>query len=494
MKKTFLFIASVIIMSFSFQTKTQEQILLPVEELKLKNGLTVLLLKRDGAPVFSANIRIAVGSIDEPEGYTGIAHFFEHMAFKGTTKIGTKNYAEESKVLKKLHEVGTEIVQKKKAKAPKEEIEALEKKLHELEAEDDKFIEQNEFMRLFQRNGGGDINATTSSDYTNYFVSLPINKMELWAYLESSRLHDLVFREFYKERDVVFEERRMRYDNDPEGMLYEKLLYTAFDKNPYRHPVSGTAEDIPNYTFEAALNFYKTHYIPSRITIALVGNFDVAETKKIIEKYFGKLEAKKDENKIPDVNDLGTGYPRKQVLKAPYDPRLYIAFHRPKFPHADDEVLDVIHQILCEGRTSRMFTRLVKEKQIAADVDCGASLPGNRLDGLFTFYATPLSPHTNDEVEKEILSVLEEFKKNPVSKKELDKVKNQMDADLIWSLKSNKGLASLLTLYQSLAGDWKYLYTVQKRLEAITPEDVLKVANTYFVPGRQVTVTLEKTK
>lgn len=413
-----------------------------VKKIRLDNGLTVLLVKRDGAPVFSGYIRIKVGSIEDPPGLSGMAHFFEHMAFKGTPLIGQ---------------------------------------------------EQNEFVKIYERNGGSDLNATTSTDFTEYFVSLPSNRLELWAYMESERLIHPVFREFFKERDVVVEERRMRYDNDPDGKLYEHFMKEAMAGTPYGKSVIGTPDQINNFNFDNAGAFRSRYYIPSRMVVTLVGNFDEERAINLVKKYFGRIPAKEEPEGPPAASpEAVTPLPREETVTGGDEPRFYLGYPRPAYPHPDDPLFDVIQVLMCEGRTSRLFTSLVKEKNMAAKVSCYSSLPGNRLDSVFSFYAVPLSGYSNKQVAEAIKEEIEKLKKEPPTLAEMEKVKTKVSADLIWALKSNMGMANWLSYFETLTGDWQYFYTFQELVNRATPEDVQRVAQKYFVPEKQVTVTLEK--
>ncbi|MBI2339821.1 MAG: insulinase family protein [Deltaproteobacteria bacterium] len=471
-----------------------------VRKVTLENGLTALLIKREGAPIFSAHVRVKVGNIEEPKGSSGLAHFFEHMAFKGTPEIGVRDYPAEEKILAEMHAVGTELAQRRRKGESEEELEPLAEKLHALEEKDQTLLVKNEFVQIYQRNGGDDVNATTSNDFTNYYVSLPASKMELWAHLESERLLRPVLREFYKERDVVAEERRMRYDNDPDGKLYEAFLSTAFDANPYPSGtvspygvnVIGIPSDIRNYTFEAAMDFRRKYYIPSRMVVTVAGNFDVDTAERLVREYFGKLPKKADTPLAFEPQKPDGSFPREKVITGRDEPRFYVGFHRPAFPHPDDEIFDVLENLLCDGRTSRLFSLLVSQKKLVSEVDCYATLPGARLDSLFAFYAVPLKSADSRVVRKEILDQVDLLKREPVKPEELEKVKNKISASLIWSLKENMGLASMLGYFESLTGDWKYIYRLQKRIGEIAPADVQRAAQTYFVPGREVTVYLEK--
>lgn len=470
-----------------------ERFHLDVYTLKLDNGLTALLVRREGAPVFSSYVRIKVGNIEEPRGSSGLAHFFEHMAFKGTDRIGTRDYAAEKVVIEKMRVIGEEIVDREEKKAPPDVIARLKAELKNLQAEQAKLIEPNEFVRIYQRNGGGDLNATTSNDFTNYFVSLPSNKIHLWAYLESERLKNLVLREFFKERDVVIEERRMRYENDPDGKLYEAFMREAFTVSPYGINVIGWPEEIGHLTPTKAESFFQSNYFPSRIVLALVGNFDLNEAEAAIRENFGSIPGNKGQAPAEAKNpEEPPPFPREKTVKESVEPRFYMGFHRPSYPHPDDEVFDMIEVILCEGRTSRLYSTLVEKKKLATAVDCYASLPGSRLNGLFSFYALPIKPHGNRVVLEEIKAQLDRLKTERVGPVELEKTRNHIEAELIWAMKTNKGLAGWLTYFQSLTGDWKYIYRLQNRIREISAEDIRRVAVTYFVPEKEVTVLMER--
>lgn len=464
-----------------------------VKRIVLDNGLTVLLLNRKGAPVFSAQIKVRVGNIEEEAGAHGLAHFFEHMAFKGTDKIGTCDYEKERKLLEAIFKIGTRIVQMRKAGKDPSEYADLVKKRDQLRAQQDKYVVKNEFTKIYQRVGGIDLNATTSNDFTTYYISLPANMMELWAYMESERLRKPVLREFFTEVDVVAEERRMRLDNTPQGQLYEAYLGKAFDKSPYRIAVIGPAADIQNYTPGVARAFYEKYYIPSRMVVAVVGHFDLKEAERILRRYFGRLTARADPgDAFGGENFDPATFPRETTVTGPERPRFYLGYHRPAHPHPDDIVFDVIQNLLCEGRTSRLYKKLVLEEKSAAYVACYVSVPGARLDSLFTFFAMPLEGHTNRDLKDKIKKELTRLADKGPTDKELQKIKNNIDAELIYSLESNAELAAQLAFYESLTGNWEYLYELQDRIHKMTIADVRRVAAKYFVPEREVAAYYEE--
>lgn len=464
-----------------------------VKKVVLDNGMTFLLLKREGAPVFSAEIKVRVGNIEEDPGSYGLAHFFEHMAFKGTDKIGSKDFTKEGPILDQIFALGTKIVEMKKQGLDPPLYEDLLAKRKALEKQQNEFIDKNEFTRIYQKNGGLNLNATTSNDYTTFYVSLPVSKLELWAYMESSRLMNPVMREFFTEVNVVAEERRMRIDNSPQGKLYAAFVDKAFDNSPYKILVIGPAQDIQNYTPAEARAFYEKYYIPSRMVVALVGNFNVNEAEKTVRKYFSKLPAKTNEEKTfkPEVFDKGS-FPREVTVTGPEEPRFYLAYHRPTHPDPDDVVFDVLQNILCQGRTSRLYKKLVLETKKVSSVTCYGSVPGGRLDSLFTFYTVPLEGHASKVIKEDIKNELKKLIEEGPSENELQIVKNNLDASFIYPLQSNSGLASQLAFYEILTGDWKYIYHLQDRVHAINAEDVKRVAKKYFVEEREVSAYMEK--
>lgn len=465
-----------------------------VRKIKLDNGMTFLLLDRGVAPVFSVQLKVKVGNIEEDPGASGLAHFFEHMAFKGTDKIGTTDFAAEKPLLDQVLAVGAEIARMKKEGRPPGDYAELVEQRRALEAEENRLIVKNEYVSLFQRHGGADLNASTSNDFTTYYVSLPANKLEMWAYMESERLRNRVFREFFTEVDVVAEERRMRIDSTPDGRLYEAFMDLGFDASPYkRHPV-GYARDIQTYEPNAAMDFYSRYYIPSRMVAVLVGRFDADAAERIIRKYFSRLPVGEDRPHEVNPEPSDAAYPRSLTLNEDGQPRFYVGYRRPAYPHADDNVLDVVQDLMCQGRASRLFKRLVIEDRSVSQVMCYASIPGARLDSLFTFYATPLAGHSNGEVKKVIEDEIAKMIHEGPTPEELQVVKNRSAADLVYSLKSNDGLAGTLAFYESLTGDWKYMYEAQNRIAAMTADDVKRVMAAYFTPSREVAAYLESNK
>ncbi|THJ18434.1 MAG: insulinase family protein [Nitrospira sp. CG24B] len=471
-----------------------------VIEHRLANGLTVLMVERHQTPVVSINITFAVGGIDEQVGQTGLAHLYEHMAFKGTRGVGTTSYENEQPILDELALVGTELDQRQRDLATKgsgataEEraaIASLQNRLVELQTQASRYVVGNEMALLYQRHGGVGLNASTGKDVTRYMISLPSNRLPLWAAIESDRMANPVLREFYKERGVVMEERRLRNEDSPNGLLFETFTSAAFRAHGYGVPTIGWGSDILSLTPAATEAFFKTHYGPNRATIALVGDINPQETIALIEQTFGKIPAAPPAPPLVTIEPEQRGERRVDV-EFNAEPAIVIGYHKPTLGDSDDDVFDVIDAVLSDGLTSRLHHKLVREKRLAVSVGSDASHPGVRAPNLFVVTATPLAPHTTAEVETAIYEELERLKREPVSSQELEKVLNNLDADLVRGLRSNSGLAAQLSLYQAVAGGWRYIVTSRDKVAKVTAADVQRVATQYFTKSNRTVAVLVK--
>ena len=463
-----------------------------VVKTKLDNGLVVLMLKRTFSPTVSLYVRYRVGAVDEIQGQTGAAHFLEHLMFKGTTTIGAKNYPEERKILTQIEEVGQALDKEKmREKADQRIIERLALRLKELQAKQRRYYTPNEIDRLYTENGGLGMNASTGQDVTTYFLSLPANKIELWARIESDRLLHPVFRDFYTERDVIMEERRQRVDTSPDGKLYESFLSAAYTVHPYGRPVIGFPQDLAHMSQTAVRRIHQKYLSPENMVIAVVGDIDIEKTRKLVGKYFGRIpQSKSRPVRVPE-EPVQT---RERKIEILFDasPSLLIGYHKPTAPDADDYIFDVLETILSKGRTSRLYSKLVLQMQIADSVSVSNGVPATRYPNLFVISARPRHPHTNDELQAAILQELENIKKVPVSSRELAKAKNQLKMDYIKSLDSNSEIASILSYYELLLGDYRYFSNYISRIERVTTLDLERVATKYLSAENRTVAVLNK--
>jgi predicted Zn-dependent peptidase len=349
----------------------------------------------------------------------------------------------------------------------------------------------NEMALLYQRHGGVGFNASTGKDVTRYTISLPANRLPLWAAIEADRMANPVLREFYKERGVVMEERRLRNDDSPNGLLFETFTSAAFRAHGYGVPTIGWASDILSLTPADTEAFFKTHYGPNRATIALVGDIDPKAVITLMEQTFGTIPAA-PASPLPATVEPEQRGERRVEVEFNAEPSVVIGYHKPGLGHPDDDVFDVIDAVLSDGLTSRLYQKLVREQRLAASVSSDANYPGVRASNLFIITATPLAPHTTAEVEAAIYEELERLKWEPVSARELDKVINNLDADLVRTLRSNTGLASQLALHQAVAGDWRYILKSREKIAAVTAADIQRVATQYFTKSNRTVGVLVK--
>jgi predicted Zn-dependent peptidase len=464
-----------------------------VQRVTLENGLRVLLVERHTSPTVSLYVRYLVGAVDDGEGKTGAAHLLEHMLFKGTETIGTKNIKEEEKVLKKIRETGTAIDRErmKGPRADEAEIARLAKELKELQNEAKEWMVENEIDRLYTENGAADLNASTGQDVTTYKVSLPANRIELWARIEADRMANPVLREFYTERDVVMEERRQTYDSVPSRKLMELFLATSFTASPYRRPVIGWASDISFLTPDYLEAFFKRYHSPNNTVIAIVGDINTAKTLEIVKKYFGSSPSHAIDG--PHVTEEPTQTGEKRIeLVADANPYLIIGWHKPTFPSFEDYVFEVIEALLSKGRTSRFHRSIVQGKQIAEDVSAANGMPAARYPNLFMVTGTPRHPHTSEELEQAVYEEIDKLKKEPVKKQELEKIINQLRAEFIRDLSSNSGLASRLSYYEIITGDYRYMTRYIEMIEKVAPKDIMAAAKKYLIEENRTVADLKK--
>jgi len=461
---------------------------------KLDNGLTVIICERPEAPVFSFFTHVDAGSVQDPMGKTGLAHMFEHMAFKGTDTIGTRDAAGEKVALQKVEDAYAAYIAERDKPVNRDE-----KKLAQLEqvwkdaiAAADKFSApyNNEFGKIVEGEGGEGMNAFTNLDETAYHYSFPVNRMELWAYLESERFLHPVMRQFYKERNVVIEERRMRTDSNPIGRLLEQFTEEAFAAHPYHRPTIGWTADLNSFSATDAQKFFDKYYVPSNMVVTVVGDLKASDAMPIVEKYFSRIPAR------PRPDEFTTTEPpqnseRRVVLHEQAQPLYLEGYHRPDYRSADDQVYDAIADLMSNGRTSRLYRALVRDKQIASDSAGFTGLPGNKYPHLFAFYAFPIPGHKTQEVADAIHAEIERLKKEDISDDELKMIKTRAKANLIRSLGSNEGLAFALGLNQARYDDWRELFRGVDRIDKVTKADIRRVANQTFVPGNRTVGVIE---
>ena len=476
-----------------------------VKEHQLSNGMKVLLLERNDAPSISGGWVARVGSVDERPGITGMAHLFEHMMFKGTPTIGTKDYEKDIEIIaaqekvrdamrseeRRMREMWRrgEITDLQDPDQKTAEWKQLNEEFKKLVEDHRKVIVKNEFDRIYTANGGSGMNAYTSYDHTAYFITVPANKLELFMWMESERLLRPVLREFYAERDVVFEERRMRTESTPLGKFFESFNSLFWESHPYSWPIIGWPSDITAISKKQADAFYGTYYMPQNLTLVLVGNFKSKPALALAEKYFGRL--KKGEGLPPDVVTLEQPQKAEKrfYAEAETNPNVDIYWHTPAFGHKDTYPLSVLAQVL-STRTGRLHKELVLGKKLATDT--WAWQGARKYAGEFNMGAEITEGNTPEMAEQEIYRLIEQIKTEPVPAKELQKVKNNFAAAEYRRLSSNHPILMQIMRSEGL-GNWREINEAGPKIQAVTPADLQRVVRKYFTKeNRAVAVYTRK--
>jgi predicted Zn-dependent peptidase len=463
-----------------------------VTEFTLGNGMHFIVTERHEAPVVSFNTYVKAGAIDDPAGQTGLAHMFEHMAFKGTPSIGSKNWLEEKKALDEVEQAYARLEEerRKDLRADPKKLASLDSLLKAAIEKADLYVEPNAYPRIIEENGGVGLNAGTGIESTNYFYNFPANRIELWFLLESQRFLNPVFREFYKERDVVREERRMRIESNPQGRLMEALLGAAFLAHPYRQGPAGWASDIENLRLSEAERFYKTYYVPGNIVVGIAGDVKASEARRLADKYFSQLPARPLPPLTATVEPPQEG-PKRVEVETPSQPLVFIGYKRPDQYDKDDPVFDVITTILASGRTGVLYKDMVRDKKLSLAAVSAPTYPDGKYPNLFLFFLAPALGHTVEENQKALDELLERFKAQKVDAETLARVKTKTRAGVLRRLDNNAGLAALLAANYGAYGDWRKLFTSLDELDHVTADDVQRVARQYFTTAsRTVSYTV----
>lgn len=460
----------------------------------LRNGLTVIVCERHEAPVFSYFTHVDVTSDREVPGITGLAHMFEHMAFKGTDRIGTTNYAAEQVALRKVEAAykAYDLERRKPVGRDEKKLAELEKAWKDAMAAADKHVVKNEFFEILEREGAAGINAFTSWDETAYYSSFPVNRLELWAYLESERFLKPVMREFYKERDVVMEEHRRR-QNQPFIRLFEQFFAVAFIAHSYRRPLSGWPSDLETFSATDAMNFYRQYYVPANMIVTVVGDVQPTQVFPIVQKYFARLPAGTKPEPVRTVEPKQIGE-RQIILRETTQPWYLEGYQKPDIRHPDDAVYEAIQDLMTSGRTSRLYRALVRDKKIAVFAGGFNGWPGVKYPNLFAFYAVLTPGHKPEEVRDGIRAEIERVKNEDVTDEELKMIKTRAKANLIRGLDDNEGLAQQLAIYHARFGDWRELFRQVNRIVKVTKEDIRRVAKETFVASNRTVGIIESTQ
>ena len=472
-----------------------------VEEFTLSNGMRWLLYENHNSPTIAAGWTAHVGSVNERPGITGISHFFEHMMFKGTKTIGTKDIDEDLRLIEeqeKLRDGMRAEMEVMRERLRRGEIDDLQKpenwtdRYRELDQQFDALVQRqreitvkDQMDQIYTKNGGEFLNAFTSEDQTAYFLRIPSNRLELWAWLESDRLLNPVFREFYSERDVVFEERRLRTESTPLGKFDEEFNALFWEASPYNWPVVGWASDIPMYTLAQAKQYFATYYAPNNLTGVLAGDFKAAEVKPILERYFGRIPRGTVEPPLVvtlEPKQLGE---KRFNAEAETSPTVRIWWKTVPFVHKDTPALDLLSDVL-SGRTGRLHKGLVLGRQVANE--SSASIEPRKLAGIFMVETTVKDGKEPAAAEAAVYEEIERLQREPVPAEELQKVKNAFKANAYRRLSNPFAIFVQLVTYDGV-GDWRLINTSPERADAVTADDIQRVAREYLTKENRTVAT-----
>ncbi|HSQ59092.1 MAG TPA: pitrilysin family protein [Acidobacteriota bacterium] len=445
-----------------------------VREFTLPNGVTFVLVERRDAPVFSFMTSVNAGSVDNPFGSTGLAHMMEHMAFKGTALVGAKDHGAEKPLLDAEEKAWQAVFaeRQKGARADSAALSALEKRFAEARDAARGQVASNEFSSLLERNGVQGLNAFTAMDLTAYLYSLPSNRLELWALLEGSRMAHPVFREFYTERDVVFEERRMRYESSPFGRLLWEFWTNSFYAHPYGWTGIGYPSDLKNLSRADGEEFYRRYYVGKNITVGVVGDVALADLKNYAGRYFSDISGAAPPPPIVTVEPEQRAE-RRVILEDKAQPQIMIGWHIPAASDPSYRAFAAAADLLGGGEHSRLHKALVKEKKIAVRVSAETGFPGEKYPNMLFAIVTPATGQDPRVVEQEVYRVIgEAMGAKPFTQTELDGHKVRTRAQTVRAAQANGELAANLAQHQTLYGDWREFFRAAQRVQALTLADL----------------------
>lgn len=469
------------------QTAAEGGYELPVRRIVLDNGMRVLALHRPGAPIVSLVVRYSVGGVNERLGTTGAAHLLEHMLFKGSETVGTKDWQAEKAYYAPM-DAAHDSVLRARAAGDEAEEERLLERITSLEDSARVFTDTGEFDRVLRRLGARGLNATTTTEATTYFVDLPSRRLEDWFALEADRMANSVLREFYSERKVVIEERLLRVEGDPQGALAEAHLMAAFDVHPYGVPVVGHMSDLRNVSRAEVARYHRQYYGANNAVVAIVGNVEPDEVRELAERHFGPLPVGRPPPPVLAEEPEQTGERRVELAREAR-PRLRIGWKVPDALHEDTPALEIVVNLLTGGRTSRLHRRLVLQDRSATAVFASLG-PGSAYPRLLVIEAAPLAPSTTEELEAAIYEEVAKLAEEGPSEEELERVRNQTRAGSVRGLQSNFGLALRLAENEALFGGWEAMLARPRGLRAVTIDQARRAAAAYLVRARRTVAVL----
>jgi predicted Zn-dependent peptidase len=416
----------------------------------------------------------------------------EHMLFKGTPTMGSLNYPKEKVLIERIEAIGETIDYLEREFPDNTRLPDLKAELESLQKEHSKYFELNPYSRLYAELGGVGFNAFTSKDMTAYVIELPTAALDAWAKVETDRIQNPVFRQFYLERGAVSQERLLRYESEGEPNLVEKFTATAFLAHPYHHPVIGWESQVRYLSPKATMRFYREYYTTDAMNITIVGKQDTTKTLQLLENTFGKIPKSHRKRKAIVKEPVQNGE-RRVTLEFDAKPMVIIGYHKPTLPTRDDYIFDVISYILSDGKNSRLYKSLVREKKLCASVDAGNGYPGARYPNLFLLSAEPGNGVLTADVERALYAEVENLK-NTVTMEEISRVATKIRAERIFKLDSNPSLARDINYFATVAGTWRYEIDYLAAIQSVTPAEIKSMIEKYLVPENRTVGTLVSKK
>jgi len=454
-----------------------------VKEFTLANGLRFILVERHEAPVFSFETVVNAGGADEQPGITGIAHMMEHMAFKGTPTIGSTDWKAEKPLLDAEERAWQAVLDERRLgiHADSTKLRALEQAWKDAQEASHKYVDENKYSKLLEQAGAQDMNAQTMDDITHYFYSLPSNRLELWALMEGDRFTHPVLREFYKERDVVREERRMGIESSPNGRLYDEFIHVAYQAHPYHIGVIGYPSDLQTFSRTQGDSFFRAHYTAKNMTTAVVGDVTLPELQQLAEKYFGEIPATPPAHG-PDTVEPTQMAERRVILEDPAQPMIFMGWHIPAGTDPSYPAYQALASLLAGGDYARLNKALRKERKIVTAIGAEPGFPGEKYPNMLFLYVVPAAGQDPLVVEQAIYGVLDSvLTVKPFTDEELQGYKVRVRAGKIREVENNLSLAGALARAQNLYGDWHQFFREQERVQALTVGDLMAAMKSSLV-------------
>ncbi len=457
-----------------------------VTEFSLANGLHFILVERHESPVVSLRTWVNAGSANDPADQTGLAHMFEHLAYKGTETIGSVDWASEKNAMDAVEEAAEKLQaeQIKGAMAAQDRLDILRIDLNSAVDRAERFSRSGDFPALLESNGAEGLKAAVSYDRSEFYCNLPANRIELWFLMESQRLLAPVFRQFYRERETVLGEDRNNVESNTLALLLREVVTTAYPTGPYHNPTLGWPADIAELRTRQAREFFEKYYVPANMVITVVGDLNPEECRKLADRYFGALPSR-PVPPPPHTYDVPQRGPRTVQMEFAAQPLLAYGFRRPAATSPDDPVFTVISQILTGGRTGLLYKELVEGQRLAQQTQGVAAYPASRYPCLFSFLLIPTREHTAQEVQNAADAVLDSFAAQRIDDETLSRARRMSRAAMVKQMETNAGLAALLPAYYTTYGDWRKLFTSLGDLDKVTAEDVQRVARRYLVASQR---------